>query len=177
MSGSALLLTPASEPKLLKSAAAESKPLELVKSPRTVVKSAPSVGSMLDRELMMGSRITSNASAWAGGAPASGLSPNAKNAPAPLPRPIVRRRRALSLPDRRLPFAEPRPAIAPRSPRHQLDKSQLTLREALSNVKEIGPKVPYSIRPIATAAMTPGCVGRRHPRAQLACRASRPRRP
>ena len=54
-----LLLAPNNESKLLKSASTESQPLEVVKSPSTAVKSVPSVGSMLEIELMIGSIITS----------------------------------------------------------------------------------------------------------------------
>src|ERR1700733_12686605 len=63
--------------------------------------SAPNVGSMLASELMMGSRIASNSSAWAAGAFAHGVNPNANAAPAVALKPTARRRRALLLDDRR----------------------------------------------------------------------------
>ena len=51
-------------------------------------------------ELMTGSMITSNTSAWAAGEVASGVMPNAKNAPAVVPAPSTRRRLAFALRDR-----------------------------------------------------------------------------
>src|SRR5580693_2332391 len=64
-------------------------------------KGSSALGRALVMELMMGSRITSNGSAWAAGAVDSGPRPNAKNALALPPRPTARRwRRALALLDR-----------------------------------------------------------------------------
>ncbi|MGO9926921.1 MAG: hypothetical protein ACLPLP_12555, partial [Mycobacterium sp.] len=75
-----LLLAPNNESKLLKSASTGSQPLEVVKSPSAAVKSVPSVGSMLEIELMIGSMISSNSSACADGVMANGDMPNAKKA-------------------------------------------------------------------------------------------------
>ena len=73
--------------------------LRLAKS--RLAKGSTALGRALAMELMMGSRITSNGSAWAAGAVASGPRPNAKNALALPPIPTARRRRrALALLDR-----------------------------------------------------------------------------
>jgi hypothetical protein len=96
-----LLLAPNNESKLPRSASKESKPLEVVKSPSTAVKSAPSVGSMLEIELMIGSIITSNSSACADGVMANGVMPNAKNAPTLAIKPTTARRSVFALRGRR----------------------------------------------------------------------------
>ena len=92
----ALLAAPNAKSTPLKSAATPFH--EVVKSPSRVLTSAPNVGSTLDSALMIGSTITSNSSACAGATP-HGPVPNANTAPALVPQPTTRRRRALALPD------------------------------------------------------------------------------
>ena len=99
-----LLLAPNNESKLPKSASPGSQPLDVLKSPSAAVKSVPSVGSMLEIELIIGSIITSNSSACADGAAANGVMPNAKNAPALAIKPTTARRSAFALRDRRFRF-------------------------------------------------------------------------
>ena len=68
--------------------------------------STASVGSTLERELMIGSIITSNSSACADGVMANGVMPNAKNAPALAIKPTTARRSAFALRDRRFRFGQ-----------------------------------------------------------------------
>src|SRR5271163_4904885 len=96
-----LLLAPNNESKLLKSASTGSQPLEVVKPPSAAVKSVPSVGSMLEIELMIGSTISSNSSACADGVMANGVMPNDKNALALAIKPTTARRSAFALRGRR----------------------------------------------------------------------------
>ena len=62
-----------------------------------LVASAAKVGSTAESEAMIGSRIASSSSAWAAGALAHGVKPNANAAPAVELRPIARRRLTLLL--------------------------------------------------------------------------------
>src|ERR1700744_5419440 len=101
-----LLLAPNNESKLLKSASTGSQPPEVVRSPSAAVKSVPSVGSMLEIELMIGSIISSNSSACADGVVANGVMPNAKNAPALAIKPLTARRSAFALRGRRFRFGQ-----------------------------------------------------------------------
>ena len=107
-----LLAAPNAESNPLRSAPNEPNPPELVKSPTTVLTSAPNVGSKPDSELMIGSIITSNTSACADGATPHGPNPNANTAPALEPHPTTRRRRAFALRDLRFRLLQCRPAIA-----------------------------------------------------------------
>src|ERR1700733_12674471 len=99
-----LLLAPNNESKLLTSASTGSQPLGVVKSPSATVKSVPSVGSMLEIELMIGSTIRSNSSACADGVMGNGVMPNAKNAPALAIKPTTARPSAFALPGRGFPL-------------------------------------------------------------------------
>src|ERR1700731_2362556 len=93
--------------------------LNSVSNPLSTPGSKKSVGltaviAELAAEPTAKSRMSSNTSALAVGAPANGANPRAKNAPAPPPSPIARRR-ALAFADRFF-FAECFPDIAPTAP-------------------------------------------------------------